>query len=161
MTGQMRWWPAVTVQTIRETWPTAQHRKIELGVVINFLSVFVVAMVFKCIHCECDCHVQLAGSEAGRPRPGQRAAICESLAFDQTAAGMEEKHNTHSASTGPLKQYANVITPLSNGVTLDLRYNNNKHLRCGNRKGLLGRNDQTHHRMDPNTMASRLPTKQY
>ena len=22
----------------------------------------------------------------------------------------------------------------------------NKHLRCGNRKGLLGRNDQTHHR---------------
>ena len=25
----------------------------------------------------------------------------------------------------------------------------NKHLRCGNRKGLLGRNDQTHHRMDP------------
>ena len=39
--------------------------------------------------------------------------------------------------------------------------NNNKHLRCGNRKGLLGRNDQTHHRMDPNTMASRPPTKQY
>ena len=29
-------------------------------------------------------------------------------------------------------------------------YNNNKHLRCGNRKGLLGRTDQTHHRMDPN-----------
>ena len=24
-------------------------------------------------------------------------------------------------------------------------YNNNKHLRCGNRKGLLGRTDQTHH----------------
>ena len=40
-------------------------------------------------------------------------------------------------------------------------HNNNKHLRCGNRKGLLGRNDQTHHRMDPNTMASRPPTKQY
>ena len=39
--------------------------------------------------------------------------------------------------------------------------NNNKHLRCGNRKGLLGRTDQTHHRMDPNTMASRPPTKQY
>ena len=38
---------------------------------------------------------------------------------------------------------------------------NNKHLRCGNRKGLLGRNDQTHHRMDPSTMASRPPTKQY
>ena len=38
---------------------------------------------------------------------------------------------------------------------------NSKHLRCGNRKGLLGRNDQTHHRMDPNTMASRPPTKQY
>ena len=45
------------------------------------------------------------------------------------------------------------------------RYNNNKHLRCGNRKGLLGRNDQTHYRMDPNTKkkfkASRPPTKQY
>ena len=27
----------------------------------------------------------------------------------------------------------------------------NKHLRCGNRKGLLGRNDQTHHRMGPKT----------
>ena len=26
--------------------------------------------------------------------------------------------------------------------------NNNKHLRCGNRKGVLGRNDQTHHWMD-------------
>ena len=25
----------------------------------------------------------------------------------------------------------------------------NKHLRCGNRQGLLGRTDQTHHRMDP------------
>ena len=25
----------------------------------------------------------------------------------------------------------------------------NKNLRCGNRKGLLGRNDQTHHRMGP------------
>jgi len=36
--------------------------------------------------------------------------------------------------------------------------NNNKHLRCGNRKGLLGRNDQTHHRMDPNIMDSRPPT---
>ena len=38
-----------------------------------------------------------------------------------------------------------------------MQYNNNKHLRCGNRKGLLGRNDQTHHRRDPNTMAVKFP----
>ena len=35
----------------------------------------------------------------------------------------------------------------------------NKHLRCGNRKGLLGRNDQTHHRMGPKTMDSTPPIK--
>ena len=35
----------------------------------------------------------------------------------------------------------------------------NKHLRCGNRKGLLGRNDQTHHRMGPKTMESTPPIK--
>jgi len=28
-------------------------------------------------------------------------------------------------------------------------YNNNKHLRCGNRNGLLGRNDQTHISQNP------------
>ena len=35
----------------------------------------------------------------------------------------------------------------------------NKNLRCGNRKGLLGRNDQTHHRMGPKTMESIPPSK--
>ena len=35
----------------------------------------------------------------------------------------------------------------------------NKNLRCGNRKGLLSRNDQTHHRMGPKTMESRPPSK--
>ena len=34
-----------------------------------------------------------------------------------------------------------------------------KILRCGNRKGLLGRNDQTHHRMGPKTMESIPPSK--
>ena len=34
-----------------------------------------------------------------------------------------------------------------------------KNLRCGNRKGLLGRNDQTHHRMGPKTMESIPPSK--
>ena len=33
----------------------------------------------------------------------------------------------------------------------------NKNLRCGNRKGLLGRNDQTHHRMGPKTMDATPP----
>ena len=35
----------------------------------------------------------------------------------------------------------------------------NKNLRCGNRKGLLSRNDQTHHRMGPKTMESIPPSK--
>ena len=35
----------------------------------------------------------------------------------------------------------------------------NKNLRCGNRKGLRGRNDQTHHRMGPKTMESIPPSK--
>ena len=35
----------------------------------------------------------------------------------------------------------------------------NKNLRCGNRKGLLGRNDQTHHRMGPKTRDSTPPIK--
>ena len=35
----------------------------------------------------------------------------------------------------------------------------NKKLRCGNRKGRLGRNDQTHHRMGPKTMESIPPSK--
>ena len=34
----------------------------------------------------------------------------------------------------------------------------NKNLRCGNRKGLLSRNDQTHHRMGPKTMESIPPS---
>ena len=34
----------------------------------------------------------------------------------------------------------------------------NKKLRCGNRKGLLGRTDQTHHRMGPKTMDSTPPS---
>ena len=59
--------------------------------------------------------------------------------------GGEEIRGTHIAPLGHVAVYNN----------------NSKHLRCGNRKGLLGRNDQTHHRMDPNTMASRPPTKQY
>ena len=37
--------------------------------------------------------------------------------------------------------------------------NKTKNLRCGNRKGLLGRNDQTHHRMGPKTMESIPPSK--
>ena len=36
---------------------------------------------------------------------------------------------------------------------------NKKNLRCGNRKGLLGQNDQTHHRMGPKTMESIPPSK--
>ena len=35
----------------------------------------------------------------------------------------------------------------------------NKNLRCGNRKGRLSRNDQTHHRMGPKTMESIPPSK--
>ena len=35
----------------------------------------------------------------------------------------------------------------------------NKNLRCCNRKGLLGRNDQTHHRMGPQTMDATPPIK--
>ena len=35
----------------------------------------------------------------------------------------------------------------------------NKHVRCGNRKGLLGRNDQTHHRMCPKTKDATPPIK--
>ena len=40
-----------------------------------------------------------------------------------------------------------------------LKQKTNKNLRCGNRKGLLGRNDQTHHRMGPKTMESIPPSK--
>ena len=43
-------------------------------------------------------------------------------------------------------------------VTIPLKQTN-KNLRCGNRKGLLGRNDQTHHRMGPKTMESIPPSK--
>ena len=39
--------------------------------------------------------------------------------------------------------------------------NNNKHLRCGNRKGPLGRTDQTHHRMDPTQWLPDHQLKQY
>ena len=53
-----------------------------------------------------------------------------------------------------------------NGFQHDMRLLNeldikqtNKNLRCGNRKGLLGRNDQTHHRMGPKTMESIPPSK--
>ena len=42
---------------------------------------------------------------------------------------------------------------------LDQNKQTNKNLRCGNRKGLLGRNDQTHHRMGPKTMESIPPSK--
>ena len=43
---------------------------------------------------------------------------------------------------------------------LSVRYKQtNKNVRCGNRKGLLGRNDQTHHRMGPKTMESIPPSK--
>ena len=41
----------------------------------------------------------------------------------------------------------------------DIQNKTNKNLRCGNRKGLLGRNDQTHHRMGPKTMESIPPSK--
>ena len=34
-----------------------------------------------------------------------------------------------------------------------------KNLRCGNRKGLLGRNDQTHHRMGPKTKTNKQKFK--
>ena len=40
-----------------------------------------------------------------------------------------------------------------------LKNKQTKNLRCGNRKGLLGRNDQTHHRMGPKTMESIPPSK--
>ena len=43
--------------------------------------------------------------------------------------------------------------------TLKQAKQTNKNLRCGNRKGLLGRNDQTHHRMGPKTMESIPPSK--
>jgi hypothetical protein len=36
----------------------------------------------------------------------------------------------------------------------------NKRLRCGSRAGLLGQNDQTHHRMEPKQMAPELIQKQ-
>ena len=52
--------------------------------------------------------------------------------------------------------------PLLSSVALAARTDNkqtNKNLRCGNRKGLLGRNDQTHHRMGPKTMESIPPSK--
>ena len=43
-------------------------------------------------------------------------------------------------------------TPRGSGAQQGVEYKQtNKNLRCGNRKGLLGRNDQTHHRMGPNT----------
>ena len=45
------------------------------------------------------------------------------------------------------------------GVLGRLLNKQTKNLRCGNRKGLLSRNDQTHHRMGPKTMESRPPSK--
>ena len=45
------------------------------------------------------------------------------------------------------------------GLRNDTYKQTNKNLRCGNRKGLLGRNDQTHHRMGPKTMESIPPSK--
>ena len=42
---------------------------------------------------------------------------------------------------------------------METKTKKNKNLRCGNRKGLLGRNDQTHHRMGPKTMESIPPSK--
>ena len=49
-------------------------------------------------------------------------------------------------------------------VLFDNNNNNNKHLRCGNRKGPLGRTDQTHqthHRMDPTQWLPDHQLKQY
>ena len=53
------------------------------------------------------------------------------------------------------------IPPFAPGlrVATDINKQTNKNLRCGNRKGLLGRNDQTHHRMGPKTMDSTPPIK--
>ena len=45
------------------------------------------------------------------------------------------------------------------GTSCDEDKQTNKNLRCGNRKGLLSRNDQTHHRMGPKTMESIPPSK--
>ena len=70
-------------------------------------------------------------------------------------ASTPTKANTQTCSYLDFNQF------LITRITRNIWQYNNKHLRCGNRKGLLGRNDQTHHRMDPSTMASRPPTKQY
>ena len=50
----------------------------------------------------------------------------------------------------------NCVQPIASSST---NKQTNKNLRCGNRKGLLGRNDQTHHRMGPKTMESIPPSK--
>ena len=61
--------------------------------------------------------------------------------------GTTQRHNQH-----PCLKAAPTIT--------DYRLQTNKQkFRCGNRKGLLGRNDQTHHRMGPKTMDATPPIK--
>ena len=57
--------------------------------------------------------------------------------------------------------HAHILVLLSCGLQITTYKQNktNKNLRCGNRKGLLSRNDQTHHRMGPKTMESIPPSK--
>ena len=61
------------------------------------------------------------------------------------ARGQQEKEKEQQAEVEAASEAANKQT--------------NKNLRCGNRKGLLSRNDQTHHRMGPKTMESIPPSK--
>ena len=51
----------------------------------------------------------------------------------------QEKHKTHRKKNKPLTAMTRGQQDTASAQT------NKKNLRCGNRKGLLGRNDQTHH----------------
>ena len=84
-------------------------------------------------------------SQAGHPAVDRKHTIPENIQHLQLGTCHAAKR-THTATSSGRISLATCKFPPNN---------NNKHLRIGDRKGLLGRNDQTHHRMDPDTTASR------
>ena len=65
----------------------------------------------------------------------------------------------HTRYTEHIQRLSQVVKKKKKGGARNGAKQTNKNLRCGNRKGLLGRNDQTHHRMGPKTMESIPPSK--
>ena len=83
--------------------------------------------------------------------------IFEELSGLDCALPYMETEKLVAASASLLRKPLVFSSELVKGSYIEATKQTNKHLRCGNRKGLLGRNDQTHHRMGPKTMDSTPP----